>query len=63
MLEKWLKGVHVGPYMEMIGTYQEMMQYMKDNNLTPAGKSWAEFVDDPGSVKESELRTFIYFPI
>lgn len=60
---KALKGIHVGPYSESMATYNALEKYVKENGLEMNGQPWEEYVDDPTKVSETELRTFIYFPV
>lgn len=58
-----VKGIHVGPYGTMEASHDEVYRYIQENGMTMAGDPWEVFIDDPTTVDESELRTFIYYPV
>ncbi len=60
---KVVKGVHVGAYDQSPITYNAITKYLTENGLEQNGRSWEEYVDDPGEVAPEEVRTFIYFPV
>jgi effector-binding domain-containing protein len=55
---------HFGPYNTIKLMYDEIGNYLKNNNITPVGNPWEEYVTDPGSVESEYLiETIVYFPI
>ncbi len=57
-----LKLVHVGPYAKMSASWGRVFEHAKSLGKTP-GLGWEIYVDDPGEVDESELKTEIYLSI
>ena len=60
---KVIKTVHVGSYLKLKATYDEMLAYIEANGYERNGHSWEEYVDDPREVKDDVRKTVIYFPI
>jgi effector-binding domain-containing protein len=58
-----LKVVHEGPYSGMEATYNQLFAYAAASGLEQNGPPWDEYVTDPGSTPEPELRTVIYLPV
>jgi effector-binding domain-containing protein len=58
---KVVMGVHIGPYQEVIKTYTEIEKYIKVKGLQVNGKSFEEYVNDPGNTPVEKLRTNIYY--
>jgi len=58
-----VKAIHIGPFTGLETTYEELMRYIEDNGMTIVGAPWEVYVDDPSTVDESEMRTFVYFPV
>jgi effector-binding domain-containing protein len=58
-----LKVVLKGPYSGMPATYQQIAAYMAARGYESAGPAWDEYITDPGSTPEAELRTNILQPI
>ena len=55
--------VHRGPYFELGGAYQALMQWMEGQGRAPAGPPREIYLNDPTQVSESELLTEIAWPI
>ncbi len=60
---KVLKVVHTGAYTHLQATYEKIEAYLAAHGLEATGRSWAEWVSDPGETPEEELITHIYFPL
>jgi len=60
---KVLKVALRGPYSQIPGTYDRIVAYIAAHGMATNGSPWDEFANDPGTVKESEILTNIYFPI
>lgn len=55
--------MHKGPYTELESAYNEMMQYMAENELIPTGVAYEFYFNAPDAVSEKELLTKIMFPL
>jgi effector-binding domain-containing protein len=55
--------VHKGPYQEMTVTYGHVMDWMKENKVSPADYMWEVYLNDPTSTSMEELLTEIVWPI
>lgn len=60
---KVLKTMYVGSYSKMMPTYNAIVAHIEKNGYEMNGSSWEEYIDDPSTVLEEELRTYIYFPV
>jgi effector-binding domain-containing protein len=59
---KVLTVTHVGPHRHLPVTMDKIAAYLAADGLQQAGPSWVEWVDDPASVPETDLRTIIRMP-
>ncbi len=55
--------VHVGPYAELHAAYRALEAWMAEHGFQPGGPAYEFYVDDPGEVAESELRTRVLRPV
>jgi effector-binding domain-containing protein len=55
--------VHHGPYESIMGTYEQLQKYMKENGLRPKKVMWERYLNDPSITKPEDLMTAIYWPI
>ena len=60
---------HVGPYRNLSDTYARITEWLRERHLLETEADWAtfmpmweEYLDDPQTTPESELRTYIYLP-
>ena len=59
-----LKGLHSGPYDELMRSYEALEKYAKDNNLAMTGEAWEFYLNDPGIIKDpTQLQTLIAMPV
>jgi len=58
-----LRGVHIGPYSSLPDTYRRVEDQMVQKHLEPNGRSWEQYVTDPGSTPEEKLETHVFIPI
>ena len=56
-------ATHVGPYSGLAEANAKLQGWIESEGLEPAGGLWESYVDDPGAVPESELRTEIFWPV
>ncbi|MES0873488.1 SRPBCC family protein [Sinimarinibacterium thermocellulolyticum] len=57
------RAVHTGPYADSDATYRQLMTWRIVAGLQDNGDRWEQYVSDPGTTPESELKTHIYWPI
>ena len=55
--------LHVGPYDTIGVTWEALMGWVVEQGRSPAGPGWESYIDEPGQVADSELRTEIYLPV
>lgn len=61
---KALKVVYMGAYEKTGDAYNDLMQYMEEKGMAPAGAPWEQYVTDPGLEKDTlKWQTDIYFPV
>jgi effector-binding domain-containing protein len=54
---------HIGSYRTLGSTHRKIAAYLAALGIERAGDAWESYVSDPTKVAESELLTFIYYPI
>lgn len=54
---RYLKATHYGPYQGVSKTYDKMMAYAKENNLTVSDYAFEMYINDPKQVKKEEIET------
>lgn len=58
-----IRARHVGPYRTLGTTHQKVAAYLAALGLQRSGDHWESYVSDPTRVSESELLTYIYYPV
>jgi effector-binding domain-containing protein len=53
----------VGPYRDLATTHRKIAAYLAATGIERAGAAWESYVSDPTRVAESDLLTYIYYPI
>ncbi len=54
---------HVGPYRDLIQTHRKITAYLAALGIERNGDAWESYVSDPAKVPESEILTYVYYPI
>jgi effector-binding domain-containing protein len=54
---------HVGSYQSLGATHLKIAAYLAALGIERAGDAWESYVSDPTKVSESELLTYVYYPI
>ncbi len=54
---------HIGSYASLAGTHRKVSAYLAALGIDRNGAAWESYVSDPGKVPESELLTYVYYPI
>jgi effector-binding domain-containing protein len=54
---------HIGSYRTLGTTHRKIAAYLAALGIERAGDAWESYVSDPTRVPESELLTYIYYPI
>lgn len=54
---------HVGPYRELGLTHDKIAAYLAALGIERNGDAWESYASDPTRTAESELLTFVYYPV
>ena len=54
---------HVGSYRTLGATHRKISAYLAALGIERAGDAWESYVSDPTKVPESQLLTYVYYPI
>jgi effector-binding domain-containing protein len=54
---------HIGSYRTLGATHRKIAAYLAALGIERAGDAWESYVSDPTKVPESELLTYVYYPI
>jgi len=60
---KVLRVRHIGTYQSLGATHRKIAAYLAALGIERAGDAWESYVSDPTKVPESELLTYVYYPI
>ncbi len=60
---KALKATHVGAYVGLSKTHDQLLAYIAAHGYKPNGPTFSWFIDDPGNTPVEKLRTEIYAPV
>jgi effector-binding domain-containing protein len=56
--------LHRGPYDTLHEAYAAIEEWMKGEDLTPAGPPWEVYITDPTAVQDpTEWETEVYWPV
>jgi effector-binding domain-containing protein len=56
-------ATHRGPYSRLADFNAQLHSWIEAEGLEIAGGLWESYIDDPGKVPESEVRTEIFWPV
>ena len=54
---------HIGSYRNLIQTHRKATAYLAALGIERNGDAWESYVSDPAKVPESEILTYVYYPI
>jgi len=54
---------HIGSYQSLGTTHRKIAAYLAALGIERAGDAWESYVSDPTKVPDSELLTYVYYPI
>jgi effector-binding domain-containing protein len=60
---KVIRVRHIGSYQSLGTTHRKIAAYLAALGIERAGDAWESYVSDPTKVPESELLTYVYYPI
>lgn len=60
---KVIRVRHVGSYQSLSATHLKIAAYLAALGIERAGDAWESYVSDPTKVPESELLTYVYYPV
>lgn len=58
-----VRASHVGPYRSLGETHRKLLSYLAALGFERAGDAWEAYVSDPARTDESELLTYVYYPV
>ena len=58
-----IRARHIGPYRTLATTHRKISAYLAALGIDRNGDAWESYVSDPTKVAESELLTYVYYPI
>ena len=58
-----IRVAHVGSYRMLGGTHRKIASYLAALGLERSGDAWEAYVNDPTRVAESDLLTYVYYPV
>lgn len=58
-----IRAKHIGPYRELGRTHDKIAAYLAALGIQRNGDAWESYVSDPTRVEESDLVTYVYYPI
>lgn len=58
-----VRAVHRGSYRDLASTHLKITSYIAALGLERNGDAWESYVTDAGNVAESELLTYVYYPV
>jgi len=59
-----LKGLHTGPYDELMRSYEALEKYAQENNIALSNEAWEFYLNDPGETTDpTQLLTLIAMPV
>jgi effector-binding domain-containing protein len=60
---KFLRAMHVGPYMKVGDTYNTIRSFAADKNLKLSNYSLEFYLNDPRETPAAELKTEVFVPV
>jgi len=54
---------HIGSYRDLAVTHRKIAAYLAAYGIERNGSSWESYVSDPAKVAESDLLTYVYYPV
>lgn len=58
-----IRVTHTGPYGSLADTHEKIAAYLAAYDIERSGDAWESYVSDPARTPESELLTYIYYPV
>ena len=58
-----LRARHIGPYRQLSATHARIAAYIAALGIERNGDAWESYVSDPTQTNESELLTYVYYPV
>ena len=60
---RYLKALHYGPYHKVGDTYQEMLDYAKEDNIVLGNESIEFYLNDPREAGKERTETLVLIPV
>jgi effector-binding domain-containing protein len=61
--QRYVRGVHRGPYKDCSGTYKALFSWAQDKGLALKNEAIECYVNDPREVDEADIETVILIPL
>lgn len=61
--QRYVRGIHRGPYRECGATYKVLFQWAKDQGVTLKNEAIECYVNDPNEVNKADIETVILIPL
>jgi carbon monoxide dehydrogenase subunit G len=58
-----IRVTHVGSYAGLSATHEKIAAYLAAYGIERNGDAWESYESDPARTPESELRTYVYYPV
>jgi len=58
-----LRATHIGSYGDLARTHEKIAAYLAAHGIRRNGDAWESYESDPARTPESELVTYVYYPI
>lgn len=58
-----IRATHIGSYAELSGTHEKIAAYLAAYGIERNGDAWESYESDPARTPESDLLTYVYYPV
>jgi effector-binding domain-containing protein len=58
-----LRATHIGSYGDLARTHEKIAAYLAAYGIERDGDAWESYESDPARIPESELVTYVYYPV
>jgi hypothetical protein len=58
-----IRVAHTGPYGSLADTHEKIAAYLAAYGIERNGDAWESYASDPARTPESELLTYVYYPV
>jgi effector-binding domain-containing protein len=58
-----IRVAHTGPYGSLARTHEKIAAYLAAYGIERNGDAWESYESDPARTPESDLLTYVYYPV